>query len=88
LRFRPIVMTSVAFILGVVPLLVSEGAGAEMRRLLGTAVFAGMIGVTVFGLFLTPVFFWAIDKVFGRARSRSQSVESFVRENHADITSR
>jgi len=69
-------------------LLVSEGAGAEMRRLLGTAVFAGMIGVTIFGLFLTPVFFWAIDRLFGRTRSRSQSAEAFVQENHANITSR
>ena len=50
-------MTSFAFILGVVPLLLSTGAGAEMRRTLGTAVFAGMIGVTLFGIFLTPVFY-------------------------------
>ena len=61
LRFRPIVMTSVAFILGVVPLITATGAGAEMRRTLGTAVFAGMIGVTIFGVFLTPVFFFAIQ---------------------------
>jgi multidrug efflux pump subunit AcrB len=61
LRLRPIVMTSFAFILGVVPLVVSEGAGAEMRRALGTAVFAGMLGVTLFGIFLTPVFFYAIQ---------------------------
>jgi multidrug efflux pump len=61
LRLRPIVMTSVAFILGVVPLLVSTGAGFEMRRTLGVAVFSGMIGVTLFGLFLTPVFFAVID---------------------------
>jgi len=61
LRLRPIVMTSLAFILGVVPLLLSHGAGAEMRRTLGTAVFAGMLGVTLFGLFLTPVFFYVID---------------------------
>ncbi len=71
LRLRPIVMTSVAFILGVVPLLIAEGAGAEMRRLLGTAVFAGMIGVTAFGVFLTPAFFnaiqWATDKIRGEA---------------------
>ena len=60
LRLRPIVMTSVAFILGVVPLLLAIGAGAEMRRTLGTAVFWGMIGVTAFGIFLTPVFFDAI----------------------------
>jgi multidrug efflux pump len=63
LRLRPIVMTSIAFILGVLPLLISQGAGAEMRRTLGTAVFSGMLGVTVFGVFLTPVFFITIDKL-------------------------
>jgi multidrug efflux pump len=63
LRLRPIVMTSVAFIIGVVPLVLAEGAGAEMRRSLGTAVFAGMIGVTLFGLFLTPVFFVVLQRV-------------------------
>ncbi len=71
LRLRPIIMTSVAFILGVVPLVFARGAGAEMRQTLGTAVFAGMIGVTAFGVFLTPVFFfviqWASDKVRGQA---------------------
>jgi multidrug efflux pump len=61
LRLRPIVMTSFAFILGVLPLLLSHGAGAEMRRTLGAAVFSGMLGVTLFGLALTPVFFFAID---------------------------
>ncbi len=61
LRLRPIIMTSFAFILGVVPLMLSEGAGAEMRRTLGTAVFAGMLGVTAFGIFLTPVFFSVIQ---------------------------
>jgi multidrug efflux pump len=61
LRLRPIIMTSLAFILGVVPLLLSHGAGFEMRRTLGTAVFSGMIGVTAFGIFLTPVFFFVID---------------------------
>lgn len=61
LRLRPIIMTSFAFILGVVPLLLAHGAGAEMRRALGTAVFSGMIGVTLFGLALTPVFFFSID---------------------------
>ncbi|HEX4000013.1 MAG TPA: efflux RND transporter permease subunit [Pirellulales bacterium] len=60
LRLRPIVMTSLAFILGVVPLMIGEGAGAEMRRSLGTAVFAGMIGVTGFGIILTPIFFYVI----------------------------
>ena len=61
LRLRPIMMTSFAFILGVLPLVISQGAGAEMRRTLGTAVFAGMLGVTFFGIFLTPVFFYAIQ---------------------------
>jgi hydrophobe/amphiphile efflux-1 (HAE1) family protein len=60
LRLRPILMTSFAFILGVVPLVVADGAGAEMRRTLGTAVFSGMLGVTLFGIFLTPVFYWSI----------------------------
>jgi multidrug efflux pump len=61
LRLRPIIMTSLAFILGVVPLILSEGAGAEMRQTLGTAVFAGMLGVTLFGIFLTPVFYYVIQ---------------------------
>jgi multidrug efflux pump subunit AcrB len=61
LRLRPIIMTSFAFILGVVPLMVSEGAGSEMRRTLGTAVFGGMLGVTLFGIFLTPVFYYVIQ---------------------------
>jgi multidrug efflux pump subunit AcrB len=61
LRLRPIVMTSLAFILGVVPLVLSQGAGAEMRRTLGTAVFSGMLGVTLFGIFLTPVFYYVIQ---------------------------
>jgi multidrug efflux pump len=62
LRLRPILMTSFAFILGVLPLLAASGAGAEMRRALGTAVFSGMLGVTLFGIFLTPVFFYVIEK--------------------------
>ncbi len=57
LRLRPILMTAFSFILGVVPLLIATGAGFEMRRVLGTAVFSGMLGVTIFGLFLTPVFY-------------------------------
>ena len=57
LRFRPILMTAFAFILGVLPLVVSTGPGAEMRQSLGTAVFAGMLGVTLFGLIFTPVFY-------------------------------
>jgi hydrophobe/amphiphile efflux-1 (HAE1) family protein len=62
-RLRPIIMTSFAFILGVLPLVVAHGAGAEMRRTLGTAVFAGMLGVTLFGIFLTPVFFYVIRRI-------------------------
>ncbi|HWY86150.1 MAG TPA: efflux RND transporter permease subunit, partial [Gemmataceae bacterium] len=61
LRLRPITMTSFAFILGVVPLVLATGAGSEMRRSLGTAVFSGMIGVTLFGIYLTPVFFFVIQ---------------------------
>jgi multidrug efflux pump len=75
LRLRPILMTSFAFILGVVPLVIASGAGAEMRRSLGTAVFAGMLGVTLFGIFLTPVFFnviqWVADtRLFASAVTR------------------
>ncbi len=71
LRLRPIIMTSLAFIFGVLPLMVSHGAGAEMRHCLGTAVFSGMLGVTLFGVVLTPVFFYSIDalgetRVFAR----------------------
>ncbi len=61
LRLRPILMTSFAFIVGVIPLTVASGAGAEMRRSLGIAVFSGMLGVTLFGIFLTPVFFSVIQ---------------------------
>jgi multidrug efflux pump len=60
LRLRPILMTSFAFILGVVPLVLAKGAGAEMRRTLGVTVFSGMLGVTVFGIFFTPVFYYVI----------------------------
>ena len=58
-------MTSIAFILGVFPLVIAHGAGAEMRQTLGTAVFAGMLGVTLFGIFLTPVFYYVVRGVFG-----------------------
>jgi multidrug efflux pump subunit AcrB len=60
LRLRPILMTSFAFILGVVPLVLATGAGAEMRYTLGVAVFSGMLGVTLFGIFFTPVFYYVI----------------------------
>jgi multidrug efflux pump len=72
-RLRPIIMTSFAFILGVLPLVVSHGAGAEMRRTLGTAVFAGMLGVTIFGIFLTPVFYYIVRRITGQRTTAKQS---------------
>ena len=75
LRLRPIVMTSLAFIAGVVPLVLATGAGAEMRHAMGIAVFAGMLGVTLFGLFLTPVFYVVMRGLsarFERPRSSTQ----------------
>jgi multidrug efflux pump len=68
LRLRPILMTSIAFIAGVFPLVISTGAGSEMRRAMGVAVFSGMIGVTLFGLFLTPVFYVTVMKL-GRRKA-------------------
>jgi multidrug efflux pump subunit AcrB len=68
-RLRPILMTSFAFILGVLPLVIATGAGAEMRQSLGTAVFYGMIGVTVFGLIFTPVFYVVVRKFAAKPRS-------------------
>jgi multidrug efflux pump len=68
LRLRPILMTSFAFILGVVPLVLATGAGAEMRYTLGVAVFSGMIGVTIFGIFFTPVFYYVIRLLTTRGR--------------------
>jgi multidrug efflux pump len=71
LRLRPILMTSIAFIMGVAPLVFSEGAGSEMRRAMGIAVFSGMLGVTLFGLVLTPVFYWTIRRLApGKARPK------------------
>ena len=64
-RLRPILMTSFAFIFGVLPLAIAVGAGAEMRQALGTAVFFGMLGVTGFGLLFTPTFFVVIRNLFG-----------------------
>jgi HAE1 family hydrophobic/amphiphilic exporter-1 len=72
LRLRPILMTALAFILGVVPLLIAVGPGAEMRQAIGTAVFSGMLGVTLFGLFLTPVFYVALRTLFpGGTKARA-----------------
>jgi multidrug efflux pump len=65
LRLRPILMTSIAFIMGVLPLAYATGAGAEMRQAMGIAVFAGMIGVTAFGIFLTPVFYVVLRALSG-----------------------
>lgn len=71
LRLRPILMTSIAFIMGVVPLVLSSGAGSEMRQAMGIAVFFGMIGVTFFGLFLTPVFYVLLRKLGGKHKLHS-----------------
>jgi HAE1 family hydrophobic/amphiphilic exporter-1 len=67
-RLRPILITSFAFILGVVPLVIATGAGAEMRQALGTAVFSGMLGVTFFGLIFTPVFYLVVRWIGTRGR--------------------
>jgi HAE1 family hydrophobic/amphiphilic exporter-1 len=72
LRFRPILMTAFAFILGVVPLMIATGPGAEMRQSLGTAVFSGMLGVTFVGLFLTPVFYVTLRSLFSRRKPRPE----------------
>ncbi|TAI60370.1 efflux RND transporter permease subunit, partial [Bradyrhizobium sp. Leo170] len=72
-RLRPILMTSLAFILGVAPLVVATGAGAEMRQSLGTAVFSGMLGVTGFGLLFTPAFYTVV-RGFGRKASQPADV--------------
>jgi multidrug efflux pump len=79
LRLRPILMTSFAFILGVVPLVIATGAGAEMRKTLGTAVFGGMLGVTLFGVFLTPVFFYVVEGIAERSLFASPSARSIGR---------
>jgi multidrug efflux pump len=86
LRLRPIIMTSLAFILGVVPLITSRGAGAEMRQTLGIAVFSGMVGVTLFGLMLTPVFFYSIDWLGERNFFASQLMHHLNRASLAVVT--
>jgi len=72
LRLRPILMTSFAFIMGVVPLMLAGGAGAEVRHLLGTTVFAGMLGVTFFGLLLTPVFYVLVRRLSARDKAKTE----------------
>ncbi|MFT6031359.1 MAG: multidrug efflux pump subunit AcrB, partial [Oleiphilaceae bacterium] len=72
-RLRPILMTSLAFIMGVVPLVFSSGAGAEMRHAMGVAVFSGMIGVTFFGLLLTPVFYVLVRKFSKNKHNNEES---------------
>jgi multidrug efflux pump len=76
LRLRPILMTSIAFIAGVYPLVAATGAGAEMRHAMGVAVFAGMIGVTVFGLLLTPVFYVVLEKVGAKKQAVVPAIEA------------
>jgi multidrug efflux pump len=71
LRLRPILMTSIAFCAGTVPLIIGSGAGAEMRRAMGIAVFSGMVGVTLFGIFLTPVFFMLLRQLTEKRRARA-----------------
>ncbi|ATQ41689.1 efflux RND transporter permease subunit [Caulobacter mirabilis] len=80
LRLRPILMTSLAFIAGVVPLALAAGAGAEMRQAMGVAVFAGMLGVTLFGLFLTPVFYVLMRRLTVRFKRRTPRPESRIGE--------
>ena len=75
LRLRPILMTSFAFILGVVPLMTAAGAGSEMRSAIGTAVFFGMLGVTVFGLLFTPVFYVVIRRLTAKQAEARPAVE-------------
>jgi multidrug efflux pump len=85
-RLRPILMTSFAFILGVVPLVLAKGAGAEMRKTLGIAVFSGMLGVTIFGIFFTPVFYvvvrWFTEK---KSAPEEVSVEAAHREEEVPV---
>jgi multidrug efflux pump len=80
LRLRPILMTSFAFILGVLPLAIAEGPGAELRQVLGTGVFFGMLGVTFFGLFLTPAFYVILRRISGKRFNHPKRVEPAANE--------
>jgi multidrug efflux pump len=82
LRLRPILMTSIAFTAGVVPLVLATGAGAEMRNAMGIAVFSGMIGVTLFGLLLTPVFYWVTQRLTARWRERREMATAVPLPQH------
>ena len=84
LRLRPILMTSIAFIMGVVPLVLSSGAGSEMRHAMGVAVFFGMLGVTLFGLFLTPVFYVLLRSIGGKQLHSAAPHEAPVCVPHID----
>jgi multidrug efflux pump len=83
LRLRPILMTSLAFIMGVVPLVVSTGAGAEMRQAMGVAVFSGMIGVTAFGIVLTPVFYVLLRALSGNRPLKQHGHPEMTRDGIA-----
>jgi multidrug efflux pump len=85
LRLRPILMTSMAFIMGVAPLAASTGAGSEMRRAMGVAVFSGMLGVTLFGLVLTPVFYWTIRRLTGATRRQPAAIPVPARPARVDL---
>jgi multidrug efflux pump len=78
LRLRPILMTSIAFCAGVIPLILGSGAGSEMRRAMGIAVFSGMVGVTLFGIFLTPVFYALLRKSTEKRRAKAAQVRAAV----------
>jgi multidrug efflux pump subunit AcrB len=82
-RLRPILMTSFAFVLGVAPLVVATGAGAEMRQSLGTAVFFGMLGVTGFGLIFTPAFYTLVRRISVLSRSAPAAINSRGQEHPA-----
>jgi HAE1 family hydrophobic/amphiphilic exporter-1 len=83
-RLRPILMTSFAFIFGVVPLAIATGAGAEMRQSLGTAVFFGMLGVTGFGLLFTPVFYVVVRRLSGQRRATAAPLAGSARKAPAE----
>ena len=86
LRLRPVLMTSIAFILGVLPLVLSSGAGAELRQSTGVVVFFGMIGVTLFGLNFTPVFYYSLRRIFSGPLHNAHDIEEAEEAKHvADL---